>query len=270
MKKLICIILIACAALFTLGACDNSKGGKTSGTWSNSASNSASNGGSIAEPDQEKQTFVVSIDNQAGDGATLTVRYLSSTLQPVEINDGDKIESGAIITATAKNDGQSKLQLCLFVGGSLVAEKIIDPKTNEQTGASVFGYELKSDLTVTLKTIEQTATITINDGAKSANSSDAVNALHVYDPTLYALGVDDDAYRSGEQVSFGRTVKIFVYNYATPVRLKITYKGQTVVDKVYAALDMEDEAQWKNGHGEYFEYTLDGDLQVETTIATLE
>ena len=266
MRKLICIFLAACAALFVFTACDNAKGE----SLTPSSSGSVSDSGPTPASGETNETFVISVNNEAGDGATLTVNYLSSALEPVTINDGDEVKSGAIITATAKNEGQSKLQLCFSVDGSLVAERIIDQKTDGQTSASIYGYELRSDLTVTLKAIEQAATITINDGARSANTDEEINALHVYDPTLYALGVSDDAYSSGEQVSFGRKVKIFVYNYSTPVRLKITYKGQTVVDKVYDILDMDDEEQWKNGHGEFFEYTLDGDLLIETSVATLE
>ena len=241
--------------------------GAKSGENTISAAISALSGDFSSDSTQKTTTkYTVTIDNTAGEDVSLTVRYINDDMQPVAINSGDKLDKGTVISAVVKNAGEDKLHLTAKSGKKLIGEKYIDAG-EEPTEDGLYGIELTANITITLSIVEpeRTAFITIVDHAKEANDleKEVINALHVYDP-------DTDervAYSDGQEITCGRRVCVFVYNYATPVHLKITYKGEVVVDKIYPILDIEDYEVWQHGHDEKFYYTIDGDLTVETEVS---
>lgn len=252
-------------AVFVIG-CKGGSGGGTSSEKTISAAISALSGDFSSNSTQKATTkYVVTIDNTAGEGVTLTVRYIDSDMQPVRVESGDKLDKGTVISAVVTNGSEDKLHLTAKAGKKLLGEKYIDGGVETEDG--LYGIELTANVTITLSIVEpeRTAFITIVDHAKEANDTEkeVINALHVYDP-------DTDervAYSDGQEITCGRRVCVFVYNYATPVHLKITYKGEVVVDKIYPILDIEDYDVWLHGHDEKFYYTIDGDISIETTIA---
>ncbi len=81
------------------------------------------------------------------------------------------------------------------------------------------------------KNKKNTCLITINDGAASANTNEAVNGLHVYDPNSEEM----EDYFSGMEVEKGTTVDIFAYNLASPVSLEIEHNGKTIATATVTA-----------------------------------
>ena len=121
------------------------------------------------------------------------------------------------------------------------------PQEAAETKAAPEQQEDSSDL----------CTITIDNGAASANTDQAVNGLHVYDPESEDL----DDYVSGTQVPKGTKVAYFAYPVATNVHLTVIHNGQTIVDK-----DLEKIIPFEEDDKvEHFELVLEGDLIVRTT-----
>lgn len=120
--------------------------------------------------------------------------------------------------------------------------------------------ELKADMTLILDFAQETALITINDGAQEGNTDSAVNGFHAYDPEDFNL----TDYSNGQEVVLGRKLKAYVFNWATPVHLVIIHNGETVVDKVYPVVtDMD-------GHDEFWDIVIAGNVVITTEVATLE
>ena len=100
--------------------------------------------------------------------------------------------------------------------------------------------------------------LTIDNGAASANTDSAVNGLHVYDPNSAEL----EDFVSGAELPLGSTVTVYVYNLASPVALTLLHNGQTVVEERFETMRaFEDDDKVK-----FFEFTLEGDLEVRTAV----
>ncbi len=98
--------------------------------------------------------------------------------------------------------------------------------------------------------------ITILNGAASANTKEAVNGLHVYDPGSEEL----DDFISGAQVPVGTEVCVYAYNLASPVSMVIEHNGEVLAERTYPVR----EAWVDDDKVEFFEITLEGDLTVTT------
>lgn len=108
----------------------------------------------------------------------------------------------------------------------------------------------------------KTCLITITNGAAEANSDEGTNSVHVYDPNTE----EKDDFFSGSEVAAGTTVKIFVYNLASPVHLTITHGGELLADRIY-----DTKIAWVDDDKiEFFEFELEGDLEVVTEVADPE
>lgn len=99
--------------------------------------------------------------------------------------------------------------------------------------------------------------ITVNNGAASANTSEAVNGLHVYLPD----SADKEDLFSGQEIEAGTKVSVFVYNMSTPVTLTIEHNGAVIASRTYSVLEpfVDDDKV------EFFNIVLEGDLVVTTT-----
>ena len=255
-KHLISIILIATLcllALFTVAACgDNGSSGKTSGSGELYFEPVSADGSASDRPKAE--TFTVTVNNEA-DGVSLKVGYVGDDMQPRFIQSGDCLEKDTVVFARVNGVVEGEFVISAYVSDALVDEKVISSEDAESE-QGLFGLALTGNMTIVLKRAPKPVTITIKDGAKGSSTKEAVNALHVYDPDIR---VGNDEYSDGDVVLSGRKVRIFVFNYATPVRLTITYKGVVEVDKIYPIVTDQ-----RKGHDEFFNYVLDGDLEVVT------
>ena len=103
---------------------------------------------------------------------------------------------------------------------------------------------------------QKTCLITIDNGAAEANTENAVNGLHVYDPNSEEL----DDFVSGTELPAGTEVSVYVYNLASPVQLQIVHNGETIVDKRFEKM----QAWVDDDKVEFFDIVLEGDLTVTT------
>ncbi len=104
----------------------------------------------------------------------------------------------------------------------------------------------------------QTCLITIRNEAAEANTDEAVNALHVYDPN----SEEKDDFFSGTEVPVGTEVKIFAYNLASPVQLTIVHGDETIVETrldMLRAFEDDDKVQ-------FYTVVLEHDLTVTATL----
>lgn len=100
--------------------------------------------------------------------------------------------------------------------------------------------------------------LTIQDDASAANTAEAVNGLHVYDPT----SADKEDIPSGTKIVQGTELNIFVYPTASDVHLKIVHAGEVVVDKDFAKI----KAQVDDDKVVYYQFTVKGDVSVVTSL----
>ncbi len=105
---------------------------------------------------------------------------------------------------------------------------------------------------------KKTCTLTIHNGAAEANTTEAVNAVHVYDPD----SEEQEDFFSGDEVPVGTHVSIFVYNLASPVSLTIEHNGKLYAERTYSVM----EAWTDDAKVEFFEIDLEGDLTVTTEV----
>ena len=230
--------------------------------------------------------YTVTLDNRvSGSDAVFTVGYAddsSGTPRAVNIVSGNVYEEGLLIGARALNNSTRRLRLSAYTSsGSLIDSVEIGARSGTEEGANGFYFELHSSVVVVLEYLDggspessstpepakpsvdptpdpaaKQYTITINNGAASANTDETVNALHVY------TGEQDD-YTSGAKVKEGTKVTIFVYNYASPVHLVVEHNGKVIKDKVYDMIrPFEDDDKI-----ELIDVTVQGDLKVTTEVA---
>ena len=105
------------------------------------------------------------------------------------------------------------------------------------------------------ETGKKTATITINDEAKKANTDYAVNGLHIYSEGHN----DNNNYRSGAQVPIGTKITIYEYNTASEAHLTVVHNGKTIADKSYSILKSDSDV-------DFIEFIVEGDVTVTTAV----
>lgn len=141
-----------------------------------------------------------------------------------------------------------KLKNLFLVALVAVAGLTVAACSNKKTTTTKASTTTSAKTTTANKTttsnVEDTRKISIIDNASSANTSDAVNGFHVYDPE----SKDKDDYIVGETiVPYGKKVICFVYNYASDVDLSIT------------STDPDFESIYRTYPVEYFD-TVDGEV----------
>ncbi len=213
----------------------------------------------LEKAEEETKQYTVTVEDKVNDeNVTFTVGYVDmtgDTPKQVLIESGKKYDEGLMIGARVMNDSEADVKLTVYEGNKASHTAVI--KAGEADGYYV--ESLKADTRFVLEPSEaqdEMCTITIEDGAASANTDEAVNAVHVY------TGNEDD-YKSGAKVAKGTEVTVYVYNYASPVRLIIEHNGEVIKDKVYDMIvpfESDDDI-------EFIDITLEGDLKVTTEVA---
>ncbi|MBR4164523.1 MAG: S-layer homology domain-containing protein [Solobacterium sp.] len=175
------------------------------------------------------------------------------------VQDGAELASGTTQFLIEDSFGMA-------IGASITVtmdNKEIGKYTLDDDGVS-FTVDVSNDVTIDIgEPAEEepatTAIITIDDKAKEANTSSAVNAIHVYDPE----SEDMDDFVSGTEVEIGSKVEIYVYNYVTPVHLVVEHKGQVIKDATYPIITSDADV-------EFITFTVEGDVKVTTEVAEIE
>lgn len=221
-------------------------------------------------------------------GVELDVRYLDDNTNVHNVVSGNHYPEGLDIWARVINTSSDTLTLTATMGGKTVGSTTINPKpaNDDATYNGLGPISLKGNLVITLsksgsgikntsnrnnnknngKTVnpnkpvtpgteDEYALVTINDGAKAANSDTAVNGLHVYnpdDPDLADIS-------SGTRLPLGTRLIIYEYNMASEVHLTVDHNGQRIADKKLSILESDADVQ-------EIEVTLTGDLTVTTTV----
>ena len=215
----------------------------------------------------EKTEYPVTVENHTSQ--TLTVGYVddsSGTPVAVAIASGQSYPGGTLIGARAINTlTDRKLVLSAYVGGAFAGSAVVDAMSGTLEGANGFYVTLSGPASFVLDYGEAVTpqesetdgdcTVTVQNGAASANTDNAVNGLHVYE----APAGDDIA----DSASFakGTEIELYVYNCASPVHLTVVHNGETVVDQDYPQM----EAWVDDDEIEFHSFKLDGDLTVTTT-----
>lgn len=220
-------------------------------------------------------------------GVELDVRYLDDNTNVHNVVSGNHYPEGLDIWARVINTSSDTLSLTAMMGGKTVGSTTINPKpaNDDATYNGLGPISLKGNLVITLskagngtkntssknnqgggKTVnpskpsvpgteDEYALVTINDGAKTANTDTAVNGLHVYnpdDPDLADIS-------SGTKLPIGTRLIIYEYNMASEVHLTVDHNGQRIADKKLSVLQSDADVQ-------EVEVTLTGDLTVTTTV----
>ena len=106
------------------------------------------------------------------------------------------------------------------------------------------------------KSESKTVTVTVENGASSANTTEAVNGLHVYDrgdPDLEDI-------TGTAKLKTGTEIELYVYPLASDVQLTVIHNGKTIVDKKIEKI----EAFVDDDKVQFFKIKLEGDLTVTT------
>ena len=105
----------------------------------------------------------------------------------------------------------------------------------------------------------QMVSVSIQNGAQSANKEGQVNSLRVYDPDS-----DDLAeYTDGSKAPIGSHVAVYTYNLASDVHLSIRHDGQTVADDDIPRLESDRKVK-------IYDVILKGNLAIETKEINLK
>ncbi len=232
----------------------------------------------------------VTVLNETGlAGVQLDVRYLDDDDNVHNITSGREYPKGLTVFSRVVNPSNNRLRLVALVDGREVDSVFIEPKPANDV-ATYFGLnpiKLTGNLTFRLETvsggsgtnnnsnnngnnqngnnngnnnngnIEKTYTITVNNGAAKANTDYAVNGLHVYDQSDPNL----TDYKTGDKITAGKKISLYVYNKASKVHLKVTNNGKVVADKNYNVIESDNDVDW-------IEFYAEGDVVVTTSVGT--
>ena len=220
-------------------------------------------------------------------GVELDVRYLDDNTNVHNVVSGNHYPQGLDIWARVINTSSDNLVLTATMGGQIVGSQTIKakPANDDATYNGIGPVSLNGNLIITLKKAggstntgtrtnggkdhqggkktnpvtpgktDQYALITINDGAKSANTDTAVNGLHVYNPD----DPDLEDIKSGTKVPIGTKLRIYEYNLASEVRLTVDHNGKRIADKKLSILQSDADVQ-------EIEVTVKGNLTVTTAV----
>jgi len=206
--------------------------------------------------DSVTEKYKITLNNKVeSEDITINVRYLvdeEGTLIPQDIEFGKEYEKGITIFVQVLNDSNKKLVVKALAGSEELDYSVIAAKKDDLQGAGgLFGLELNQNITIEVDEVT-TAKITITEDT-SANTAFEQNKVHVYNPDDLNLA----EYSDGQEVPLGNKVTIYEFNYATAVHLTITHDGKLYKDVYYSKI-----TDFYNGHGEFFDFVLEGDLEV--------
>lgn len=230
---------------------------------------------------------IITIDNRVNDDRVkLDIRYLDTHMNVFEVVSGNHYPMGMQVYSRVINASNYKLRLTAIKDGSVVDSVIIASKPDNDD-ASYFGLEaieLSADLTYVLEVEEKggsnivkpidnptskptptpkpevpkTYTLTIIDDAKAANTTNAVNAIHVYNPD----NDDLEEYPNHTKLKKGDRVNIYPYNLASDIHLKIVHNGKVIVDKDFDQM----EAFVDDDKLIFYRLTVEGDITITTSV----
>jgi hypothetical protein len=206
--------------------------------------------------EDKKESFTVS--GQTMEGVTVKV-YTVVNAERTEITDFTQaIAKGTKLYFQITNSSDKIVKLALKLGGTDYKSVVVNAgETGEITGAELTNNIVYS---VTETTAVETASLTVTVD-HSHDTTTEINSVHVYDPT----DPDRTEKASGSDIEIGSELKVFVWNVATNVHLKITNGTETVADKDYPKLREDQIGPGNYGHNEYFTFTVTGDVKVEVT-----
>ena len=196
----------------------------------------------------------IALENTCSDVevSTSVVKNVDGAPQKVAVEYGKEYEEGLNVYISINNNSERKIEVSVYLADKVNKTETVSNKSSK----SISGVELTANLKIVVKeSVATTAKLTINEDL-SKNSQTAVNKVHAYDP--------DDAdlrdYSNNEEIALGKKMKIYEFNYASPVHFVVTHNGTTVVDKYYSTIiDMQ------KGHDEFFDLVVEGDIVITVT-----
>lgn len=221
-----------------------------------SCNKNTSNNNNDSNETQTDTKYSITINNQLNN-ITLTVNIKETEESDSEaVTSGEKYLKDSILEIYAQNTGVIDTML------EVVSNKAIVKRCKTEAASDTIGYitiKLTGNTEIKLYNAADVAggALIINED-KSANTTEAQNVCHVYDPE----DADLADYANGKEIAFGKKVKIFEFNYATRVHFEIKHNGVQIVSKDY---DMITDENWQTGHEEYFEFTVEGDIEIIIT-----
>lgn len=206
--------------------------------------------------EDKKESFTVS--GQTMEGVTVKV-YTVVNAERTEITDFTKaIAKGTKLYFQITNSSDKIVKVALKLGGTDYKSVVVNAGENGE----ITGAELTNNIVYSV--IETTAVETASLSVTVDHSHDTtteINSVHVYDPT----DPDHTEKASGSDIEIGSQLKVYVWNVATNVHLKITNGTTIVADKDYPKLREDQIGPGNYGHNEYFTFTVTGDVKVEVT-----
>ena len=206
--------------------------------------------------EDKQDTYTVS--GQSMDGVVVKV-YTVVNAEKTEITDFTKaIEKGTKLYFSITNSSTKTIKVSLTLGGTAYKSVVVNAGENGE----IIGAELTNNIvySVTETTVVETATLTVSVD-HSHDTATEINSVHVYDPT----DPDHSEKASGSDIEIGSQLKVYVWNVATNVHLKITNGTTVEADKDYPKLREDQIGPGNYGHDEYFTFTVTGDVKVEVT-----
>jgi len=191
------------------------------------------------------------------------------TVKVYEVKDVDGIPTKEEITDLSKDILKGTKLYFKITNNSTVDVKVsLSGATTKSTNVlknedgEIAGVELTGNIIINVEdaTSIQYSTLTIDVDTSKDVEDEAYNSVHVY----YPVGDTSDL-ASGADIEVGDTLKVYVWNAASDVNLKITNNGVVEVNKDYKKLTDEQMGPGGKGHNEFFTFEINGDVTVELT-----